>query len=288
MKILVTGVAGKVGRAVARDLLDHGHEVRALDRSALPEDLRPRVETVFADLTDRLEIFRAAQNCDAIAHLAAIPSPLRDGEALFPVNVTGTQNIFAAAEANGIKRVAIASSCSAYGFAFAENEFDPHYLPIDEAHPLEPQDLYGLSKQLNELTAQTYARRGLTTICLRYPLVIKLDEQHTQWRKRHLQWAFERRSNDFWAYIALDDVAQAFRLALEKPLEGFHALIVTARDSFGKGDIREAVARFYPAFSDAVTGLAPYATLYSFERARTVLDYQPTRSWRDFPELADD
>lgn len=288
MKILVTGAAGKIGRAVARELLEHGHEIRALDQTALPEDLRPRVETVFADITNRVEMLRAAQGCDAVAHLAAIPNPMQDEENLFAVNVTGTLNIFAAAEANGIKRVAIASSCSAYGFAFAHKEFDPQYLPVDEAHPLAPQDLYGLSKQLNEQTAETYARRGLTAICLRFPMAIKFDSDHTLWRQRQLKRAFEHRSSDFWSYIAVEDAALAFRLALEKPLDGFHVLIATARDAFGKGDVREAVARHFPALAQGVKNLRPDATLYSSEQAREVLGFEAKCSWRDFPELAHD
>jgi nucleoside-diphosphate-sugar epimerase len=287
MKILVTGASGRVGAQVARTLRERGHTLRLFDRVPPHADLRGE-EIVYGELTDRLAVLRAAQGCEAIAHLAAIPNPVHGETELFPINVTGTQSVFAAAEGNGIARVVLASSCSAYGFAFAETPFDPDYLPVDEEHPLKPQDLYGLSKQINEETARCYARRGVHSVCWRFPAVMKLDGERLWWRQRHLQRAFEHRSNDFWAYIAREDAAQAFTLALESGLEGSHVFIAAARDSFGRGDVREAVALHFPALTTWVQQLAPDAALYSSARAREVLGFEARRSWRDIPELAEE
>jgi nucleoside-diphosphate-sugar epimerase len=288
MKVLVTGAAGRVGSQVARELLDHGHDVRAFDRVALSSDLRPRVEIAYADLTDRLALLRAAEGCEAVVHLAAIPNPMSGEEELFPVNVTGTQWMLAAAEASGIERVVLASSCSAYGFAFARQSFDPQYLPVDENHPLLPQDMYGVSKQLNEQTARAYARRGLTTVCIRMPHVIILSGRRLQWQRRQLAHAFEFRNGDFWSYLAVEDAARAFRMAIEVKLTGFHVFNIAARDAYGRGDVREAVARFYPALASQVEHLQPETALYSSQRAREVLGFETQVSWRNFPELAED
>ncbi|HEX8551596.1 MAG TPA: NAD(P)-dependent oxidoreductase [Abditibacteriaceae bacterium] len=293
MKILLTGASGNVGRAVAHELLEHGHTIRAFDRAPLHADLRTpelasRIEMFYGELTDRLAILRAAQGCDTIAHLAAIPNPMQDETQLFPINVTGTQNVFAAAEGNGIARVVLASSCSAYGFAFAREPFDPDYFPIDENHPLRPQDIYGLSKQLNEETARTYARRGIHSVSWRLPGVMNLHRGNIHWRKRHLRVAFEHRNNDFWSYIAREDAALAFRLALESDLEGARVLIANARDVFGRGDVREAIAKHFPHLAESVQHLAPDAPLYSPARAKELLGYEAKISWRDIPELAND
>src|SRR5438034_8741576 len=102
MKVLLTGVAGRVGSVTAREFLEHGHTVRALDKLPPPDDLRGRVEMVYADLTDRFALLRAAEGCEAIAHLAAIPAPGRVDDIIFNTNVTGTQFVLAAAEAHGI------------------------------------------------------------------------------------------------------------------------------------------------------------------------------------------
>lgn len=287
MTILLTGASGRVGRGVAAELLAHDHTIRAFDHAPVPAELRPRLEMVYGEITDALALLRAAEGCDAIVHLAAIPSPVFGEERLFPINVCGTQAVFSAAEGNGIGRVVLASSCSAYGFAFAREPFDPNYFPVDEAHPLLPQDMYGLSKQLNEETARTYARRGIDSICIRMPEVSLLEGPRQRWMHRRLEHAFEWRSNDFWSYVALEDAARAFRLAVESDIKGSHALNIAARDSFGRGDVREAVIQHFPALAAYAESLAPDAALYSSARAKELLGFTAERSWRDVSELAD-
>jgi nucleoside-diphosphate-sugar epimerase len=287
MKVLVTGASGRIGGRVAREFLNNGHDVRALDRTAIPHELRRDAEVVYADLTDRLALFRSAEGAEAIVHLAAIPHPNRGEDDLFPNNVTGTQWILAAAEAHGISRVAMASSCSAYGFAFARNPLNPQYLPVDEEHPLLPQDMYGLSKQLNEKTAQAYARRGMTTVCLRMPQVLSLPGDSPR-RRRMLSHAFTMCSADLWGYVAVEDVARAFRLAVEVPLSGFHVFNIVANDSFGRGDVRQAVREHFPSIAKYVEKLQPDSALYSSSRALEVLGFKAAMSWRQFPELAED
>lgn len=230
MKVLVTGSSGRVGDSVAREFLEHGYTVRGVDKTPPREDLRGRIEVVYADITDRMALLHAAEGCDVVAHLAAIPSPGRLDDVLFQTNVTGTQYVLDAAAAHGIQRVALASSCCAFGIVFAEHDIDPQYLPMDEAHPTLPQDLYGLSKVLNEETAATYTRRyGMTTVALRLTTVMKLDGERAHWQLRHLQHSANRRAGDLWTYIDLRDAARAFRLAVEAPVEGSHALIIAAR-----------------------------------------------------------
>jgi len=242
---------------------------------------------VYGEITSPLDLLRAADGCDAIVHLAAIPSPVHGEENIIHTNVTGTQAVFAAAEGNGITRVILASSCSVYGFAFALQPFDPNYFPLDEEHPLQPQDMYGLSKLLNEETARAYARRGVHSVCFRMPEVTHLSGPRLRWLHRRLGHAFEWRSNDFWAYIAVEDAARAFRLAVESDLTGSHQIVIAARDSFGRGDVREAVARHYPALAGTVQDIGPHAALYSSSRAQELLGFRAERSWRDVPELAD-
>ncbi|HEX8834268.1 MAG TPA: NAD(P)-dependent oxidoreductase [Abditibacteriaceae bacterium] len=286
MKILVTGVGGRIGSAVARELLEHGHEVRGLDRTGFPEDLRDRIERVYCDLTDRLAVMAAADGCDAIAHLAAIPNPTHSEEIITHNNVVGTQYVLAAAEANGIKRVALASSCTVYGLAFAHHQFDPQYLPMDEKHPTLPQDLYGLSKLMNEHTAATYTRRcGMTTVCLRLPMVIRFNTQRARWQAHMLHHGHERRSNDLWTYLEVTDAARAFRLSIEKPLEGHHVLIVAARDSYIAADIREVTRQFYPELASGVENLGPTDSLYDTSLAEATIGFVPEKTWRDVPEL---
>ena len=232
MKILVTGGAGKVGSFVARDLLEHGHSVRLLDKSAPDADLRARCDVVYADITDRLALLRACEGIEAVAHLAAIPNPMgRNETELFAPNVLGTQYLLEAAAAHDIKRVALASSISIYGFAFQKSgDLRPDYLPVDAAHPMPIEDVYALSKLCNEQTAAMYTRRfGMATTCLRLGWVVDLSRP-PRWARRHIENAPTYRDNGLWSYIEVRDAARAFRLALERVESGHHTLLLTARD----------------------------------------------------------
>lgn len=282
-RILVTGTSGRVGSATAREFLEHGYAVRGLDVRMPDESLRGKIETVYVDLTDRLGLMRAVEGCDAIAHLGAIPSPERDVEKIFPVNVLGTQNILDVAEANGVNRVALASSCCAFGIFFATKLIDPQYFPMNEAHPTLTQDLYGLSKIINEETAAAYTRRiGMTTIALRLTTVVNFE-----WAARSRWWRHglasdEERRNDLWSYIEVRDAARAFRLALENAEEGtHHTVIIAARDSFNSHDIRHLVRRHFPALASQVEFFAPTQCLYDTTAAEKAFGFVAERHWRD-------
>src|SRR4051812_6096845 len=106
--IVVTGGAGKAGRAVVRDLVEHGEEVVSVDRdraSDLP------CEQLVADLADYGQAVEALRGARAVVHLAAIPAPgLQTDETTFRINTTSTYNVFSAAPLLGLERVVWASS----------------------------------------------------------------------------------------------------------------------------------------------------------------------------------
>ena len=298
MRVLVTGASGRIGLLVTRDLLEHGHSVRGLDKSPPRVELRDemraemekhpewreRLETTYDDLTDRLALLRAAQGCDAIVHLAAIPSPSHANEdVLTHNNVVGTQFVFAAAEAHDIRRVALASSCCVFGIVFARHHFDPQYLPLDDDHPRLPQDLYGLSKLMNEENAAAYWRRcGIASTCLRITAVMRLTGEPAPWHRRQLEWSHRHRSRDLWTYVDERDMARAFRLTIEKEdLEGSHNLILAARDSYSPFDIRALLNEHFPSLDEYSKSLAPRQSAYDTQRAEDVIGWIAEHSWRD-------
>ncbi len=288
MRVLVTGTAGRVGSVVAREFLAHGYTVRGLDKNPPPEDLRGSIETVYADLADRFALLRAVQGCEAIAHLAAIPSPGFGEDQIFQTNVSGTQYVLAAAEAEGIRRVALASTCCAFGIFFALRRIDPQYLRMDEKHPALPQDMYGLSKLLNEETAAAYTRRnGMTTVCLRLTTVVDFARQdHFQWWRNGLA-SDRNRRNDLWSYIEVKDTARAFRLAIENaPDNSSSVAIIAARDSLTLHDIRHLVRKHFPALAHYVEALSPTESLYDTSEAERVFGFVAENTWRNLPEFA--
>ena len=287
MRVLVTGVSGRIGGVITRELLEAGHEIVVFDKNPPPDDIRERCEIIYDDITDRLAVLRAARGCKSIVHLAALPGPgTHADETIMRVNVVGTQYVLAAAEAHNIKRVVIASSGCAFGLVFAKHKFDPQYLPMDDDHPRLPQDLYGLSKLCNEETAAAYTRRcGMTTICLRITAVMRTTGELHPWFRRMFEYSNSRRSDDLWNYIEERDLARAFRLSIEAPVEGNHNLIIAARDSWTPYDIRDLIREHYPSLSQYCDRFQADSALYDTRRAEEVIGFVAQHSWRDSPEM---
>ena len=115
-KIVVTGGSGKAGRAVVRDLLDHGYDVLNVDTAPPAERISPFLR---ADLTHYGEAVEVLQGADAVVHLAAIPAPgLFTEEVPFASTTRSITTSFSAALALGLKRVVWASSETTLGLPF--------------------------------------------------------------------------------------------------------------------------------------------------------------------------
>ena len=291
MKILVSGAAGRLGAWAVRELADHGHDIRALDNRPLPADLRrERVQAVYADIADPLAMLNALAGCEAVAHLAAYPSPHGVTRAeLLRVNVLGTQNILDAAEAHGVTRVVLTSSVGALGFSFPTHPCLPDYLPVDAAHPRRPQDIYGLSKLANEESAAAATRRtGLTTIVFRPPFVIDLDHAKAHgWLQRRVQHGRDERDNSLWGYIDVRDQARAYRLALESDLTGHHVFYTMADDLSTDATALELAEKFLPAAQAAQAARLPGRSFYDLAPAREQLGFVAERTWRAALEAGD-
>src|SRR6185312_13012772 len=142
MRVAVTGAAGRLGSATTAALLAHDHEVTAIDQTPI---VIQGVRRIRADLRDLGQTYGALAGAEVVIHLAAIAAPVGlPPEVVYSTNVLSTFNVFEAAATLGIRRVVSASSVSALGFPWQHRWSEPHYLPIDEAHPLLPQDCYGL------------------------------------------------------------------------------------------------------------------------------------------------
>jgi nucleoside-diphosphate-sugar epimerase len=273
-KILVTGGSGKAGRAVVRDLLEHGYEVLNVDRVPSPE---PLARFLQADLTDLGQTFECMQGADAVVHLAAIPSPGRfSGEFTFRINTAITYNVFTTALALKMERVVWASSETVLGLPFDREQ--PAYAPIDEGHPLFPESTYALSKVLSEEMARQLSRwSGIPFVGLRFSN-IKEPQQYEEfpsfWEDPKL------RKWNLWGYVDARDVAQSCRLGLEADVQGAEVFIIAAADTVMKRPNTELLSAVFPDVPlRADTG--ENETLLSIEKARQVLGYEPAYSWRD-------
>lgn len=161
MKTLVTGAGGFIASHLVETLVERGREVRAFVRYnsrslwGWLEDspVRGSLEIVSGDIRDYDLVKSAVSGCDAVFHLAAligIPYSYVSPLAYVRTNVEGTYNVLQAARESGCARVVHTSTSEVYGTA--------QYVPIDEAHPVNPQSPYAASKAAADFLALSYFR----------------------------------------------------------------------------------------------------------------------------------
>jgi nucleoside-diphosphate-sugar epimerase len=277
MRIVVTGGSGLAGRAVVAHLLARGLAVTNVD--VVPgEESAPFRR---ADLVDLGQTYGALRGAEAVVHFAAIPRPTFDvPEVVFRTNVMSAFNVLEAAHALGIHRLVFASSVSVLGFPFYERPFAPAYVPIDEAHPLLPQDAYALSKVVGEELAAGFARRGrLSVISLRFPWIHTPQTFADQVRP---VWADPGAgAPNLWSYVDTRDVAEAVRLALSVEAAGHEACFIAAADSFMPVPSPELVKAQFPT-TVIREGFSAFAALLSSAKAERLLGYRSQYSWRSY------
>jgi nucleoside-diphosphate-sugar epimerase len=282
-KIAVTGGSGKAGRAVVRDLSEHGHEVLNIDLVSSPESYAPDGPIPFlqADVTDfgqTLEALSGGETLpgiETVVHLAAIPSPVHaTPDQVFRTNITSTYTVFSAAARLGLRRVVWASSETTLGLPF---DRPPDYAPVDEAH-MYPETSYALSKVLGEEAARQWSRwSGMTIIGLRFSnVMIRADYEKfpTYWDDPNL------RKWNLWGYVDESHVTQSVRLALEADIQGADNFVIAAADTVMTRPSRELMSEVFPnvPIADSVDGTD---TLLDIKKARRVLGYAPEFTWRE-------
>lgn len=242
-RVLVTGAAGLIGRAVLAALRTEGIGATAVVLDD-PGDLAAS-RVVVGSAADPTVVRPALAGCDGVIHLAAIPVP-HGGTPLqvFGGNVSATFTVLDEAGRAGVEHAVIASSYSATGLPFARDLLHPAYLPVDLDMPALVEDCYGLSKQVDELTAAMVRRAyGLNVVALRYPFVGGFGDRlpgHAAMMERELAIG----ARDMWSYLESRDAARAALLGLQA--EGLHAVYVAAPRTLSPFPTEALLDRFHP------------------------------------------
>jgi nucleoside-diphosphate-sugar epimerase len=250
-RVLVTGSAGRVGRAAVRELAARGHHVVGLDVRPTPG--LPAAQSVVTGLADVDALRRAAAGVDCLIHLAATPDDARyprgtapdDGDnflsELVPNNVIAPYQIMEAVRVLKIPRVVLASTGQVIGGHLLTGN-----TPITAAHPYRPRYLYAATKVFLEALGQVYAtEHGIEVLAVR------------------LGWCPR-------------DPGQVAEIAAA---ELFQDVFLSPGDA----------GRFFAATVEAAT-LPPYAVAYATSRhthalrydlsdSETLLRWQPRESW---------
>ena len=287
MKIVVTGGAGRLGQLTTKELVAHDHEVVAIDKTPIPD---PGCASSVVDLSQAQELANTFQGADAVIHLARkrfpytsngfepasrtwkIPDVFGDAEN-FSYNVTISYNVVAAAFAAGVKKLVMGSSLTIYGFYYPTRFAVPEYLPVDEAHPLCPQDPYSISKLAGERICDAFTRRSDIQIAsLRFAgISADLTQQNLlERRKDPLRWA-----GPLWTYIDVRDAAVACRLAVERDICGHEPINICAPNTIMTKATAELAKEYFPD-AKARAPLEGNRSGYDCKKARHLLGFTAT------------
>lgn len=316
MHVLLTGASGTIGRSLLASLVQAGHRVSAFDLTSGPE--LAGVDWTLGDITDSTALAVAMVGCDSVIHLAALGLPwLATPEETFRINDHGTFCVFQAAANANIRRVVCASSINALGMYFGLRRLEVDRIPVTEGHRRVTSDVYSFSKQmLEDIAAYFYRTTGVSSVCVRMGANMRLKPQPAapevrqavlalleqprdqgQARARAIVDGFFGRSKDLrernsgpylenaiasgvthlWTALDTRDRDLAFVLALTADLEGAHVVnIADSVNTLGL-DARELASLFYPE-AEIDPALSGTEGLWSIERARTLLGFEPQHS----------
>jgi len=166
-KVLVTGAAGNIGSYFAEHSREK-YDLRLMIRPSDQEKKRENVEKIRAfgeivvgELSEIAKLKEFCRGIDTVLHLAANPSPNATWDSVCSDNITGTYHTFVAAKSADCRRVIYASSIHAVsGY--------PADVQVKASEPVNPGDLYGVSKCFGEALARYMAEKeGVSAICLR-------------------------------------------------------------------------------------------------------------------------
>ena len=147
-RVLITGITGFVGKALAKRLKTQGAIVFGISRS-----IKRDKHNLKADILDYPAINKFIKDskidiCFHLASKALVEEGQHDPYQTFKVNIDGTLNILESARKNKLEKVIIASTSHVYG---------KNKIPYLESYTPKPTRPYETSKVCTDIIAQSYA-----------------------------------------------------------------------------------------------------------------------------------
>jgi len=275
MRVLVTGSAGFLGGHICRTLLEDGMDVTGFD---LQTTGRTDIREDVGDLLDLDGLTNAASDHDVICHIGAIGDVYLAAEQpqlAASVNVTGTTHIAIAAERVGA-RVVYASTWEVYG--------DPHYEPVDETHPTNPDHPYNITKLAGErMLLAADKLHGVPAVALRlgtaYGLGMRTNSVFEIFIRKAIKGeplTIQGDGAQGRQFTHASDIGRAFALAARSEARGV-ALNIVSPEMVTIKQLAEAVVERFPtevSFGEPRPGdVAP--SYVSGARASEVLGWKP-------------
>ena len=213
MKVLITGATGLLGGHLIQELQQRGDQIRAL---VLPVENAEKlvaqgVEVVRGDVTDATTLAPAVKGIEIILHLAGmmgVDRPLADYRL---VNVTGTENLYRAAQVAGVRRFVHTSSHTVYGLGYGRF--------LTEEDELRPDpDPYSITKaEGDHLMRRLMLKSDVETVIIRPGTFFgpgdRLHFGRIAQRMKNGKGIIIGRGNNALPFCYVTDVAQGFLLA---------------------------------------------------------------------------
>ena len=213
MKVLLTGSSGRIGRAVAAELVRRGHVVRGFDIAATPglDDM------IVGTLTDRAAVDRAMAGRETLIHLAATPDDDDFMSALLPNNIVGVHHVLESARDCGVGRMILASSGQ-----IVWHERDRATEPIRVDTVPTPKYWYAAAKLFLEGAGRAFAENfGMSVLAVRLGWCPRTREQVEE--IRGIDWAQD-------VYLSPNDAGRFFAHAVESAEpRGYAVVYATSR-----------------------------------------------------------
>lgn len=296
-KVLITGIAGFIGSALAHECAARGYEVCGIDNLSGGDvdniaDIQ-EIEFYRGSLTNRRLLRHLCEGVDTIFHHAALPSvagSIEDPAASHVANLDGTLNLLLEARRQGVRRVVYASSSAAYG--------DSEILPKAETMLPEPISPYAIQKLSGEYYMRCFARLyGMETVSLRYFNVFgprqSADSPYSGVLARFINAMLSDASPEIYGngtqsrdFVFIDDVVEANMLAASAPAaavsgEVFNIARGERHNLMETYEILADILQFrgLPKFLPARPGDIRHSEA-DISRARAHLGYAPKISFR--------
>jgi dihydroflavonol-4-reductase len=219
VKVLVTGATGFTGGHLARHLVEHGDEVRALVRpksrarfDALP--LAKRIVACEGDLIDAASLQDAVNGVDVVYHIAATYREAGQPDSAYrEINVEGTRHLLQAAKAAGVRRFVHCSTGGVHGHI--ENP------PANENTPFNPGDVYQETKLAAEQLAREFGSANNLDVVVVRPIGIygPGDQRFLRMFRGLARGRFPMIGSGqaFYHLTFIDDLVEGFRLCGSVP-----------------------------------------------------------------------
>jgi uronate dehydrogenase len=213
LAVLVTGAAGRIGRAAVRELVARGHRVRAFDVVAA----KGTDDVIVGNITDPDGVREAMQGIAVLIHLAATPDDDDFLERLLPNNLVGAYHVLEEARLAGVKRMVLGSS----GQVVWWQRFTGPLPLTADAQP-SPRGWYAATKLFQEAAGRAVAEKyGISVIAARLGWCPR-DRAHVDELGR-TEWGPD-------VYFSPADAGRFFACAVESPADiRFQVVYATSR-----------------------------------------------------------